>query len=198
MPKDATKGFVASLADGPAFVVVDAVSGAVKKLRASVLTAAFAPASHVGAGGSAHALATSGAAGFMSAADKTKLDGYTDSNTAAYNWAPVAATGLSVISQRVLSWLRVGDIVSVTGMFQMQLSSAGTAGPVSFVLSGNLATLVGRTTVTDLYGVVTSDHSAWVGGRIYEDPANFATLAGNISTNDRAPWLAYHFQYRAV
>lgn len=35
----------------------------------------FAPASHVGAGGSAHAVATTSQAGFLSAADKTKLDG---------------------------------------------------------------------------------------------------------------------------
>jgi len=34
-----------------------------------------APSSHVGAGGSAHAAATTSAAGFMAAADKTKLDG---------------------------------------------------------------------------------------------------------------------------
>lgn len=33
------------------------------------------PSSHAGAGGSAHAAATTSAAGFMSAADKTKLDG---------------------------------------------------------------------------------------------------------------------------
>lgn len=36
---------------------------------------AFAPASHVGTGGSAHAAATSSTAGFMSASDKAKLDG---------------------------------------------------------------------------------------------------------------------------
>lgn len=35
----------------------------------------FAPASHIGSGGSAHAAANSSVAGFMSAADKSKLDG---------------------------------------------------------------------------------------------------------------------------
>lgn len=35
----------------------------------------YAPLAHVGAGGNAHALATTSTAGFMSAADKTKLDG---------------------------------------------------------------------------------------------------------------------------
>lgn len=36
----------------------------------------FAPASHVGSGGSAHAAATQSAAGFQSAADKAKLDAF--------------------------------------------------------------------------------------------------------------------------
>ena len=36
--------------------------------------AAYAPVGHVGAGGAAHAAATSGVAGFLAAADKTKLD----------------------------------------------------------------------------------------------------------------------------
>ena len=35
----------------------------------------FAPSSHVGSGGSAHAVATTSVAGFMSASDKSKLDG---------------------------------------------------------------------------------------------------------------------------
>lgn len=41
-----------------------------------------APSSHVASGGSAHAVATTGAAGFMSATDKTKLDGITSGATA--------------------------------------------------------------------------------------------------------------------
>jgi|GEM_PF-5118852 len=41
----------------------------------------FAPISHVGAGGNAHALATAAAAGFMSPADKTKLDNLTQGIT---------------------------------------------------------------------------------------------------------------------
>jgi hypothetical protein len=41
-----------------------------------------APSSHVGAGGTAHAVATTSAAGFMSAADKAKLDGITAGATA--------------------------------------------------------------------------------------------------------------------
>ncbi|MGG3884365.1 hypothetical protein [Brevibacillus panacihumi] len=42
---------------------------------------------HVGSGGAAHALATSGVAGFMSAADKAKLDGLTPTRCANGNWS---------------------------------------------------------------------------------------------------------------
>ena len=48
---------------------------------AQAATMDFAPSSHVGVGGAAHATATSAAAGFMSAADKTKLDGIAASAT---------------------------------------------------------------------------------------------------------------------
>jgi hypothetical protein len=44
--------------------------------------AAYAPVAHVGAGGTAHANATGSVAGFMSAADKTKLDGVASGATA--------------------------------------------------------------------------------------------------------------------
>lgn len=43
--------------------------------KASAAQAASTPAAHAGAGGSAHSAATVGSGGFMSAADKTKLDG---------------------------------------------------------------------------------------------------------------------------
>lgn len=42
---------------------------------AAANTGDFAPISHVGSGGTAHAVATTSANGFLSAADKTKLDG---------------------------------------------------------------------------------------------------------------------------
>ncbi|CAB4140445.1 Phage tail repeat like [uncultured Caudovirales phage] len=42
----------------------------------------YAPAAHVGAGGTAHAAATTATAGFMSAADKAKLDGVASGATA--------------------------------------------------------------------------------------------------------------------
>lgn len=44
-------------------------------LTAAEGNAAYTPLAHVGSGGAAHANATTSVAGFMSAADKTKLDG---------------------------------------------------------------------------------------------------------------------------
>lgn len=49
---------------------------------ATAATTDFAPAAHVGAGGTAHANATTATAGFMSGADKTKLDGVASGATA--------------------------------------------------------------------------------------------------------------------
>ena len=55
---------------------------------------AFAAASHVGAGGAAHAAATTSVDGFMSAADKTKLDGVASGATA--NQTITAGSGIDV------------------------------------------------------------------------------------------------------
>ncbi|WP_270166089.1 hypothetical protein [Paenibacillus sp. SYP-B4298] len=55
-----------------------------------------APSSHVGAGGSAHAAATTSAAGFMSTADKAKLDGIA---AGANNYTHPAAHPASIITQ---------------------------------------------------------------------------------------------------
>lgn len=49
---------------------------------ATAATGDFAPSSHVGAGGGAHATVTTSVAGFMSAGDKTKLDGIQSGATA--------------------------------------------------------------------------------------------------------------------
>ena len=55
-----------------------------------------APASHVGATGAAHGTATTSVAGFMSAADKTKLDGVAES---ANNYAHPPSHPASIITQ---------------------------------------------------------------------------------------------------
>ncbi len=72
-------------------------------VKASV-SADAAPAGHVGATGNAHGVATTGAAGFMSAADKSKLDGIgsganvasVDGATGVVNLANLSAFGRSL------------------------------------------------------------------------------------------------------
>lgn len=80
--------------------------------------AGYAPASHVGAGGTAHAAATTSVAGFMSAADKTKLDG-----------VAVGATA------------NTGTVTSVTVSVGTGMSGGGTvttSGTISIALNANL------------------------------------------------------------
>jgi hypothetical protein len=63
------------------------VDGAGSGIDADLLdgldSGAFAPSSHVGSGGSAHANATTSTAGFMASSDKTKLDGLSASSSGA-------------------------------------------------------------------------------------------------------------------
>lgn len=61
------------------------------------IAADAAPISHVGATGTAHGAATTSVAGFMSAADKTKLDGVATGATA--NTGTVTSVGLSMPSE---------------------------------------------------------------------------------------------------
>jgi hypothetical protein len=100
--------------------------------------AASAPVSHIGSGGAAHANATSSLAGFMSGADKVKLDGITGINTGDETTASIltklnvtdlsgantgdetGATILSKLGVTALSGTNTGDQTSVTG-------NAGTA-----------------------------------------------------------------------
>lgn len=80
--------------------------------------AAYAPLAHVGAGAAAHAEVTTAVAGFMSAADKTKLDGiapgattYTDENAQDAVGAAIAAgTG----DGASLTYNDAGNAINVT------------------------------------------------------------------------------------
>lgn len=75
-------------------------------------TSDFAPSTHVGSGGNAHALATSTTAGFMSSADKAKLDTIQDG---------------AEINQNAFTTVRVGstDVVADRKTDTLELS-AGT------------------------------------------------------------------------
>lgn len=79
------------------FTAVSALDGAGTGLDSDTVdgshAAAFAPSSHVGSGGSAHALATTSVAGFLSAADKTTLDGHIGAGGTAHAAATISQAG---------------------------------------------------------------------------------------------------------
>ncbi len=77
----------------------------------------FAAAAHVGAGGTAHAAATTSVAGFMSSADKTKLDGIASGATA--NTGTVTSVALSLPAIFSVS----GSPVSTSGTLTAALAS---------------------------------------------------------------------------
>lgn len=67
----------------------------------NVTNVAQAPATHVGSGGAAHAVVTTSVAGFMSAADKTKLDGVATGATAYTDASARAACVATTITNGV-------------------------------------------------------------------------------------------------
>lgn len=78
--------------------------------------AASTPIAHVGSGGAEHAVATTSVAGFMSGADKTKLNAITGTNTGDETTGTIQAK-LGIIT---LSGSNTGDQTTITG-------NAGTA-----------------------------------------------------------------------
>lgn len=77
----------------------------------------FAPASHVGATGTAHGTATSSVAGFMSAADKAKLDGIqagAEVNQNAFSQIKVGTTTVDADSKTDVLELVAGANIAIT------------------------------------------------------------------------------------
>jgi hypothetical protein len=106
-----------------------------------------APASHVGAGGTAHANVSSTVAGFMSAADKTKLDGIPSNATANSSDATLLAranhTGSQAISS--VSGLQAAlDAKHANIQFRDEGSNLGTSGTVDVVDFTGLGVSVSR------------------------------------------------------
>lgn len=133
-----------------------------------------APDAHVGATGAAHGTATASAAGFMSAADKTKLDGVaTNANNYAHPTGDgnlhVPATGTTSSGKVLtagatagsLSWVAPLALGSTAGA-ALGTAAAGTAAtaarsdhvhPVQTSVSGNAATATKLATARTINGV---------------------------------------------
>jgi hypothetical protein len=144
-----------TVADLQAIEALSGTSGLLKKTAANTWaldTTGYAPASHVGSGGTAHATATTFSAGFMSAADKSKLDGiasgttgdgafhYLSNGTAAaiysytYNLLAFASTGSSQYD--------LGGMVNNNSPFEVYVSNTGIYqidASVGLYTSGNTA-----------------------------------------------------------
>ena len=119
---------------------------------------AYAPLTHAGAGGTAHANAVAaGAAGFMTGADKTKLDGI--------------ATGAQVnVATNIAQGTRTTTTVPIT-------SSTGTGATLGAATT-SLAGVMSSADKTKLDGVATSANN-------YTHPANHAPSIITQDTNNR-------------
>lgn len=94
--------------------------------------AASAPAAHVGAGGAAHAnVVAAGAAGFMTGADKTKLDAITGTNTGdQVNVTGNAGTATALQNSQTIDGVAFNGTANITVIAPATFAAAAKATPV--------------------------------------------------------------------
>ena len=137
---------------------------------------ASTPASHAGAGGAAHALATTSTAGFLSASDKTKIDAITGSNT-----GDETATSIkSKLGITTLSGTNTGDQTSVSGNAgtATKLETARTINGVAFDGSVNIVILPNVDNTSDINKPVSTAQAA-ADAAVQAAAANDATTKAN-------------------
>ena len=113
-----------------------------------------APNTHVGSTGTAHGVATTSVAGFMSSTDKTKLDGIATGATA--NTGTVTSVGLSLPAQFTVTGSPVTGSGTLTGAWASQTANYvfaapnGAAGTPTFraLVAADIPTLNQNTTGT--------------------------------------------------
>ena len=133
--------------------------------------AAYAPTAHVGAGGAAHANAVAaGAAGFMTGADKTKLDGVATGATANATNAELRDRSTHTGSQAASTISDFASTVRATVLTGLSLASGAaiTAADSALVAWGKL-----QKQITDLVAAVGGKQDALVSG------TNIKTLNGS-------------------
>lgn len=129
-----------------------------------------APISHVGAGGTAHAVATTSAAGFMSAADKSKLNGIA---AGANNYVHPSGDGnLHVPATGTTNNAKV-------------LKAGATAGSAAW---GNVSfsEVTAKPTTLSGYGITDAAPSSHVGAGGTAHPVVTASAAGFMSASDKS------------
>ncbi|MGL4575200.1 MAG: hypothetical protein ACRCV9_10470 [Burkholderiaceae bacterium] len=97
--------------------------------------AAYAPIAHVGAGGSAHAVATTSTAGFLSAADKLKLDGLANYTAFRGVYASLAALQTAIPAGTSGDWAHITN-----GAGQAHIAVWDTDAPAAWVEVGETVT----------------------------------------------------------
>lgn len=149
-------------------------------------TAGYLASSHAGAGGTAHAAATTSVAGFMSAADKTKLDGVASGATA--NTGTVTSVGMSVPTGLSIA----GSPVTTSGTLAVTLT-AGYVIPTQATLDAKKGTTQTVGTSLGTTGTVNLDLAALTG--------TLQTIAatGNITftTSNRAAGRSFELRIAA-
>lgn len=167
------------------------------------VTANTVPTTHIGSGGSAHANATTANAGFMSSADKAKLDGMvTGISQATADARYLQLTGGTVTGTLTVTAPIQGNIngtaTNVTGV--VGLANGGTG--VNATSAAQLVTALGAATLASPVFTGTpkaptagaTDNStqiattAWVQGQAYLKSGGTVANATNASTAASVPW----------
>ena len=181
---------------------VDGQTGAVS------LSSSYAPLSHVGDGGAAHSNAVAaGAAGFMTGADKTKLDGvatgatqnssdvfllargnHTGTQTAstisdfAATVRATVLTGLSLVTGGVIA--AADTVLAALGKLQKQITDLGTSKQDTLVSGTNIKTVNGSTLLGAGDLVVS-------GGASFAAVVTESTTARTLATTDAGAYIRH-------
>ncbi len=112
---------------------------------------AFAPLDHVGAGGAAHAAATTSVDGFMSAADKTKLDGLGTATT-------IGKAMLNLANPSAITFPQFNANNTITALSASSFRTAIGAGTSSLALSTTTPAALGTAAVGSGTTAAKADH----------------------------------------
>jgi hypothetical protein len=127
----------------------------------------YVPVSHIGSGGSQHANATTTTSGFMSAADKVKLDGITNdvfykttaalTNSSNVTLTNISELGIPVVVGRVYkfrTWILYRSSNSTTGLVLGVTNIGGATGTLSANLRNNTTTTAATLSILNAFNTL--------------------------------------------
>lgn len=177
---DATKPVSAAQAAAIAAAKAEALADTTTKVNAAVLAAstASAPLSHVGSGGTAHAAVTTAVAGFMSAADKVKLDGIA---AGVSTYVHPTSHPASIIAQDASNRF-VTDTEKTSWNAKLSATSLKTINGTAIVGTGDIVIPAGATGAQGIQGIQGATGAtgpAGASGTFSGSIANDITVNGN-------------------